>query len=759
MTNPTYFTVIGDFKSIVADSLGDTDADPDSVTLLATVTFQPVINDGDLILATNASPRPTAFVAAPIAGFIDTDGLLKMRAAGASGFPGLSYTPVRLLADTALLELDGDLFYDVTFSNVSYNGRTISLNGFRFQAPTSDVVLNLVTVARAPGQPATSITKIAPTGVRFDGSNMVFSFSGVDIPEPLPLSSITGPQGPQGPQGIQGQAGVSLDINGTVASHANLPSSEPDGSAYIVAADGLLYYRFDGAWPADGQGVPFVGPQGPTGAQGTVGATGATGLTGATGETGPVGATGATGLTGATGATGATGLSGQSVSLKGAVASYSLLPVSATTGDGFVLLTDQLLYVWNGSWPAEGSGVPFVGPTGATGATGATGVGATGATGPVGATGASGGTGGVGATGATGPVGATGDVGASGAAGASGASGASGATGATGPVGATGASGAGAARSIQTLTANATLGSTAGTDYVVYANIATDPGDTNYSSRTAILNFNGSNNSTTITDGSPVASNWTVTGSDAKLSTSTKKFGTAALSLLPGSYVESTAASSNFTFGTQPFCVEFWYYAPYPGSGVDITQPIVSSSSAETFTIRIQQSSNLSRFSFINSVTDTINTSYTASGSSGLWDVWNHIALARSGTTTQLFLNGTSIGLSNADNRNYAAVTFKIGGSYSGFVDDLRISKNLAQYTTTFTAPTVQLADYSTILPAVTIPSAVSNTSMYRLWNFNADTLTVNTTSGQTIDGATGSTLTTGTKALYISDGSNWRSW
>lgn len=85
----------------------------------------------------------------------------------------------------------------------------------------------------------------------------------------------TGAQGPTGAQGIQGSAGVSLDIQGTVATYADLPSSPNNGDAYVVAADGKLYF-FDGtSFPASGSGVPFVGPQGPTGAQGIQGEAGA----------------------------------------------------------------------------------------------------------------------------------------------------------------------------------------------------------------------------------------------------------------------------------------------------------------------------------------------------------------------------------------------------------------------------------------------------------------------------------------------------
>jgi len=224
MTAPTFFTVVADYKSVVVDLASDVDADPQLGPITAKVTFTPVLAKGDVILATNASPRPTGYVGAPIVARIDTDGRLKLRVdpdgdrdnfANVAALPGagntakvyfaidtqtfyrwtgsayvetLPYAEVRLLADTALLELDGDLFYKVTFSEVTFNGASGYISPFTFQAPTSDTVLNLIEVTPVPGQPASGITKIAPGAVRLnDDGEIVFSYAGVDIPDPVPF--------------------------------------------------------------------------------------------------------------------------------------------------------------------------------------------------------------------------------------------------------------------------------------------------------------------------------------------------------------------------------------------------------------------------------------------------------------------------------------------------------------------------------------------------------------------------------------------
>jgi hypothetical protein len=250
MTNPTFFTVVADFKSVVVDLEADVDPDPQLGPVTGKVTFTPVLANGDLILATNASPRPTMYVPAPIVARIDTDGRLKLRVepdgdrdnyANLAAFPAtgnsakvyfaidtqtfyrwngsqyvatLPYAEVRLLADTPLLELETDLYYRVAFSEVVFNGSPGYIKGFTFQAPTSDTELNLVEVARVPGQPAVGITKIAPGAVRAEDGNLIFSFGGVDLDEPVPY----------------------LDVDVTLDA-ADISDSTATGQALITAAN------------------------------------------------------------------------------------------------------------------------------------------------------------------------------------------------------------------------------------------------------------------------------------------------------------------------------------------------------------------------------------------------------------------------------------------------------------------------------------------------------------------------------------------
>ena len=75
-------------------------------------------------------------------------------------------------------------------------------------------------------------------------------------------------------------------------------------------------------------------------------------------------------------------------------------------------------------------------------------------------------------------------------------------------------------------------------------------------------------------------------------------------------------------------------------------------------------------------------------------NAWTHVAYVRSGTTTTIYVNGVSGG-SATDSTSWSAPngTGRIGANKDagtpvlGYISDLRITKNYARYTTTFTPP------------------------------------------------------------------------
>lgn len=109
------------------------------------------------------------------------------------------------------------------------------------------------------------------------------------------IQGIQGPQGERGPQGEHGEDGRGIEIAGSVPTYGDLPSdfTEADtGKGYLVEASGLLYVWSGNAWPTQGGGVAFRGPEGPEGRQGIQGPEGPQGEIGPRGETGQTGAKG-----------------------------------------------------------------------------------------------------------------------------------------------------------------------------------------------------------------------------------------------------------------------------------------------------------------------------------------------------------------------------------------------------------------------------------------------------------------------------------
>jgi hypothetical protein len=178
----TYFTVTADGVGVVGAPLG---SDPASVSIKGTVTFTPLITAGDALTLKTLSPRPALGIVDPIVANFDSTGQLKYKGAA-----------VRLLADTAVLELSTPLFYRVDFTGLTVNGAPRKLTSFTFQAAAADAPVNLVTVARVPGQPASGITNtLVPDHVRLNiDGDVVFSSAGQDLPDPLTLT-VTGVPG------------------------------------------------------------------------------------------------------------------------------------------------------------------------------------------------------------------------------------------------------------------------------------------------------------------------------------------------------------------------------------------------------------------------------------------------------------------------------------------------------------------------------------------------------------------------------------
>jgi hypothetical protein len=179
---------------------------------------------------------------------------------------------------------------------------------------------------------------------------------------------------------------------------------------------------------------------------------------------------------------------------------------------------------------------------------------------------------------------------------------------------------------------------------------------------------------------------WESTG-NAQLSTTIKKFGKSSI------YFDGTnsrlfvPASPVNMFGTGDFTIEFWMNTSDTSFGV--INP--SSTTGSGYWAILVAGSTL----YWQSAYNATNLK-TASLSGYLNSTWVHIAIVRSSGVLNFYFNGTVQGTGTSDTTNYSGTNngLYIGhdtqnnGYFAGYLDDIRITKGYARYTTNFTAPT-----------------------------------------------------------------------
>jgi len=172
---------------------------------------------------------------------------------------------------------------------------------------------------------------------------------------------------------------------------------------------------------------------------------------------------------------------------------------------------------------------------------------------------------------------------------------------------------------------------------------------------------------------------------NAQVSTSVKKFGTGSIYLDGNGDYLSTPDNPSLQLGTGNFTIECWVY-PLSVNGSN-ANPLINklNGGSNTGWLLGMSSTSLWQFSTGSSV-------IVRAGAVSL-NTWTHLAAVRSSGTTTLYVNGTSVG-STATAFNFTdTVPLRIGWESSfvycnAYVDDLRITKGYARYTSNFTPPT-----------------------------------------------------------------------
>jgi hypothetical protein len=223
--------------------------------------------------------------------------------------------------------------------------------------------------------------------------------------------------------------------------------------------------------------------------------------------------------------------------------------------------------------------------------------------------------------------------------------------------------------------------------------------DPNYADVSLLLTGEGTNGSTTFTDLSNSPKTITAYG-NAQISTAQKMYGTGAM------YFSGTRpcrlksdAYASLAFGTGDFTIELWCYQVSKASGYPRLINFNADYTTNTHALMMNTNDAVNKFRYAvpGNMGDAIMVSTTTLAS----NKWYHVAVTRSGTTFRLFVNGTqeSTYTSSATVDSNAAAYITLGDTptmtaseqFNGYIDDLRITKGLARYTTSFTPPTAPL--------------------------------------------------------------------
>jgi hypothetical protein len=178
--------------------------------------------------------------------------------------------------------------------------------------------------------------------------------------------------------------------------------------------------------------------------------------------------------------------------------------------------------------------------------------------------------------------------------------------------------------------------------------------------------------------------------------TGTKKLGTAAAYFDGDGDYLSLADSEDWNFGSGDFTIDFWINpsSVAPGDKDLVSSGNVGAGNSYWF---IRNDAGLIRFSLVVGGVFQANIIDSVSMVAGNW---YHVAMIRSGNDWKLYKNGVLVGsVSNPVIFPSLSTPVRVGAGdnagsayrfYSGYFDELSISKGVARWTSNFTPPNSQ---------------------------------------------------------------------
>lgn len=251
--------------------------------------------------------------------------------------------------------------------------------------------------------------------------------------------------------------------------------------------------------------------------------------------------------------------------------------------------------------------------------------------------------------------------------------------------------------------------------------VKTEPYFVSSANTKLLLHADGTNGSSIFVDSSGLSHAVTANGG-VQIDTAQSVFGGSSASFNGTSSYLSVPDSDDWSFGTGNFTIDFWVRFNDVSDDAIIVSQYVDGNNK--WFIR-KTSSNKLAVTFTFGGVDI--GSYDTATSSGMQNnTWHHLAFVRSGANAYLFVDGISqalivssnFGINNVGN---LAAPLQIGrygtnSSYDwqGHIDEMRIVKGAAQWTSNFTPPT---APYSGGTPSTTWTTEQSPNSLNGLYS------------------------------------------
>jgi hypothetical protein len=176
---------------------------------------------------------------------------------------------------------------------------------------------------------------------------------------------------------------------------------------------------------------------------------------------------------------------------------------------------------------------------------------------------------------------------------------------------------------------------------------------------------------------------------NAQIDTAVKKFGDGSMEFDGSGDYLILPNNSEMTLGSGDFTVEGWLYL----NSVSSTQFLIDQRPTSTQGVYPSLYMNSATLNWFVSTANRITSSNLSTSQ------WYHFAIVKSGSSTKMYIDGSQAGSTYTDTNNYLASRTLIGFSsfndspLNGYIDDLRITKGIARYTSNFTPQTSQWQD------------------------------------------------------------------